>query len=450
LHIRFPILAALIALGCASRAEPPLWPADAPLPSTPTDAHPGAPSPSVALPAEPTLSDLLEIALVRNPRIRAARERALAQTHTARIDSGLPDPKLLLGWYESPVETRVGPMEYSLSIRQDIPWPGKLSAQADLGATTARRQSLLYEIVVRDVIAEVVRSAHELAYFDEAIDISASIAPLLERYAAAASGTTTPLPELYRAETQRVQLDNDRIVLAELRAAESERLAALLDLPADAIVGTPRPPEPPALGVGYREMLETARAHNQELSAAGIAVEAAALRTRLAERERLPDLSVGYSHIFVGDGGSGLAESGQDARIFHLGLTLPLWVGKDSARVQRAKALERAAMQDRRDAEASIRTDLSRTWFEIGNSRRLWRLYRDVLIPRAEAAARSAEDLQRSGKGTLAGSLETIAALHNFRLAAARARADYGRALAKVETILGRPLESDRPEGEDR
>ena len=38
------------------------------------------------------------------------------------------------------------------------------------------------------------------------------------------------------------------------------------------------------------------------------------------------------------------------------------------------------------------------------------------------------------------GNIETVAVLHNFRLAAARARADYGQAVAALEAVIGRPL----------
>ena len=61
-------------------------------------------------------------------------------------------------------------------------------------------------------------------------------------------------------------------------------------------------------------------------------------------------------------------------------------------------------------------------------------------MPRAGLAARTAEDLHASGTGSLSGTLETVAVLHNFRLAAARARADHAQALAALEAVLGQPL----------
>ena len=90
-----------------------------------------------------------------------------------------------------------------------------------------------------------------------------------------------------------------------------------------------------------------------------------------------------------------------------------------------------------------MRHRLARSWYRVGNTQRLVRLYADVLVPRAAAAAETAEALHAAGKGTLAGTVETIAVLHNFRLAAARARADHGQAVADLEALLGRPFALD-------
>ena len=154
---------------------------------------------------------------------------------------------------------------------------------------------------------------------------------------------------------------------------------------------------------------------------------------------------MGYTHVFTG-ALEGTPGSGEDAQIVHLGLSLPLWFHQNTARVRRARELERAATLGRQDARTRLRTRLARVWFRVGNTRRLVRLYEEVLVPRAERAARTSEELLAAGKGSLAGTVETVAVLHNFRLAGARARADLGRAVAELEALLGRALHGGREE----
>ena len=384
----------------------------------------------------------MRLALQRNPRIHAARARAMAAAEVPRIDGALPDPRLMLGWYATSVETRVGPQEFSIGISQTIPFPSKLSAKREIASTLAVRARIAYERTVRDVLVEVVRATHELAYIDEAIEITARLAPLLERYVARAA-QASPARDLFRAETQRAELENDRVVLEELRVVEQQRLSSLLDLP----TGTrflPRPGATPPVTADFAQLLAIAERHNQELKEAGLARQVAALRTTLARRQRLPDLTIGYTRILTGNLITNPIGNGEDADIIHFGLTLPLWPSKNSARERQAKAAERAAIRDQQARRLDLRVSVARAWQRVGSARRLIRLYRDVLVPRAEQAARTAEDLMTSGKGTLAGSVETIAIMHNFRLAHARARADYGQAVADLEATLGRPLETER------
>ena len=431
-----------MALACAT--------ATAPGPEV-RPARPGlvaeAENPTPMLTATPAPAELLMVALKRNPRILAARERAKALAEGPAIDGWLPNPRVMLGWYAVPVETRLGPQEWSLGIQQDIPFPTKLALKSDLAEVEARRARVVYERTVRDVLTDVVRTAWELVYLDEAERISGEISKLLDRYVAAAAGgpSDSPLSELFRAETQRAQLENDRILLIELHAAEAAKLRSLLDLPPGAPIGTPRAPAIPELSIGYEDVLAVANARSQELQEAGLALQAAELGSDLADQRRIPDLSLGVVRIFTGrldsDLGANPPDNGQDPVIVTAGVSLPIWFQRDSAAIRRAEALERAAAHDRADVAARLRARLARAWYRLGNSDRLERLYAEVLVPRAQVAARTAEDLEASGKGTLAGTLETIAVLHNFRLAAARARADHGQALADLEAVVGRPFD---------
>ena len=445
------LLAVAGALGGCAQARPfidtprPLLGSPAPLSSV------EAPAVDDRFAVAPPLAALLESALARNPAIQAARARALAAGEGATIEGALPNPQLMLGWYETSVQTRVGPQEWSVGLQQAIPFPTKLGTRADIEESEAQRLRVAYERVVRDVLVEVVKVAHELAYIDEAVVVSAEIAALLDRYATAATkqDTSSLASELFRAETQRAQLKNDRVILAELRVVEAQRLRGLLDLGPSTPIGTPVVGSLPRIRASVPELLAVAERHNQELREAGIALETARLRTSLAEQSRVPDLSVGLMRIGTDRLPSELRMdprgNGEDPLVLQFGMTLPIWVQKDAATIRRARQWERAAALDRADAIQRTRDTVARAWFQVGNAQRLSQLYVEVLVPRAATAARTAEDLLAAGKGNLGGVLETIAVHHNFRLAAARARADHGRAIADLERAIGQPLDPIGP-----
>ncbi len=445
-----------VLAGCANEQDAVRESVARPTPeSLPATAPADGPGPDVAaapppdLAAAPTLATLLRVALDRSPVIMAARARALAAAEGAAVESALPNPQLLVGWYETPVETRVGSQEWSIGIRQSIPFPTKLSTKADIENSEAQRMRIAYERVARDVLVEVVKTANEIAYIDEARGVTAQIEGLLERYAtAAAAGETSSLvSELFRAETQRAQLQNDRVILSELRVVEAQRMRSLLNLPVNVVIGTPDVGEAPSIRSSVAELLDVAERHNQELREAGIALETARLRASLAEQRHVPDMSVGVTSIRTERLPSSLGMNpdgnGDNPLIFSFGVTLPIWLQGDAAAIRRAHALERAASLERLDAIQKTRDSVARAWFQVGNAARLSQLYAQVLVPRAAVAARTAEDLLGSGKGNLGGVLETIAVFHNFRLAAARARADHGRAVADLERAIGQPFTAD-------
>jgi len=448
---RASLILLLLLAGCATAARPVPEPRPfVPVPRADAESRQASdPHLEAEVPVPSDLVGYLALALERNPKIRAARERVLAMEEGAREVGWLPDPNVVVGWYAVPVETRVGPQNWSLTLRQPIPFPTKLGTRSELGETEARRARIVYERTVRDVLTEVVDAAWEIAYLDEATAISGGIAALLDRYSATAAGDESPLSELFRAETQRAQLDNDRVMLTELRAAEATRMRALLSLPPRTEIATPGRPEVPRIEARWEDLLERMVAKNQEMIEAGLSLESAALRTSLAEQRRVPDLTLGVTRIFTGKIEDAMVEpenNGQDPLIFTLGLTIPLWVPKNNAAIRQARALERAAAEEQTAAAQQARVRLARAWYRLGKAERLSRLYEEVLVPRARIAARTAEDLHASGKGSLSGTLETVAVLHNFRLAAARARADHAQALAALEAVLGQPFARDGKE----
>ena len=214
-------------------------------------------------------------------------------------------------------------------------------------------------------------------------------------------------------------------------------------------IAAPRLPAVPRMNARWEDLLSRMATKNQEMLEAGLSLEAAALRTSLAEQRRVPDLTIGVTRIFTGEIENAPIvpdNNGEDPLIFTLGFTVPLWAPKNNEALRKARALERAAAEEQTAAAQQARVRLARAWYRLGKAERLSRLYEEVLVPRARVAARTAEDLQSAGKGSLSGTLETVAVLHNFRLAAARARADHAQALADLEAVLGQPFARDGKE----
>lgn len=448
---------ALLALGaCATslpEAPPPLHDERGVVSATHPDS--GGPPPEASETLITRLHDVegrlklaavLEAAAARNPRVRAAGARVDAAGHRRAQVVVPPDPRVTLGWYAEPVETRTGPQHFALGLSQGIPWPEKLAVAGDLADIGRDMARIAAWSTTRDVLVEATGSFHELAYLHGALEATGLIEEALKRLVALAARGEEPgrtrLPEVVRSETWLAQVQYDAVMLRELLAAEEEHLRALLALPGDVKLGVPEEVAVPPLAVKPADLLPFATRHNQEIQEARLEVERSRRRAEQAALRSLPDFSVGARYLVTGrrTGGVDLAGEGRDPFIFELGMTLPVFASSNRAAVEEARSQWRAAVQDRQAEVERVRTDLARAYWRAANAERLHALYRDTLLPQAERAAQAAEALFAEGEAALSGVIETVAAWHHFQLGALRARADHAQGLAELERLLGAPL----------
>ena len=410
-----------------------------------------------AAPSSPEFADgielpgLLRYALAHSPGLAAAREKALAAAQKSGYVGALPDPTLNLGWYAVPVQTRTGSQEFSIGVRQSFPWPGVLEAKREGAAKQGDRAIVRALIAERDLVTDIVDCYHELVYLHAASSVARALEEQARRLVQLSLSTDGPgktaMPEQVRAETYLAELGYDRLTLGELIGVEADRMRGLIGLPGDAELGAPVALLPPALGMDLDQLQARATEGNLELQLAQLGVQAAEIDLERSKLEQRPGFSVGVRTIFTDARNvGGLGNNGQDPLLLDLGLSLP--VRRDAKRAAirerrhelRASVLEQGALADR------LRGTVTRVWWEVRNAERLVELYGESLLPSAESAALASEELFRSGESGFESVIESIMRWHRFQLAALRARADHGQALAELERLLGAPLERSQRE----
>ncbi len=76
----------------------------------------------------------------------------------------------------------------------------------------------------------------------------------------------------------------------------------------------------------------------------------------------------------------------------------------------------------------------------MNNADRLIKLYRDELIPQAARSIELAETWFQEGESSFSDFIEAQSVWYNFQLTFVRAKADYGKYLARMERLVGRSL----------
>jgi outer membrane protein TolC len=391
----------------------------------------------------PALDFAIALAVERSPSVAAERARWRAAIERIPQETSLEDPMLGFGYQTRDVPKEMNMEKWRLTLEQPIPWWRKLWARgraAELEAAVAR---LRYEAAIRDLVIDVKDSYYELYYLDQALPITERIEALLRNegvlaYSQLGVGRTS-LTEAFRAESQAAQLGYDRILLAEQRAAQAERLRALANLPPGTQIGrVARAPLYP-LAPSVEPLFARAEQYAQSLRTRGLEIQRAEYDTYLARLRRIPDATVGVEILKMPDITPVMAMAS---------MNLPIWEQRNRALIRQKQVEEEAmramAIQDLND----VRQGVAEAYFQARLTQRLTDLYANVLLPQAESIMRQADVFFRYQDASFSNVIETTLAYHNFVLAYHRATADYGQALGRLERAIGATARAQAPASE--
>jgi len=399
------------------------------------------------------LADLIEQAYTHNPSIEQARGAWRVTVETYRITTGYPDPQLMVTWFPDPIETRLGPQDWNAQISQMIPFPGKLSKAGELVAADAQIARLKLDKAIKETLLAVKESYYELWYIRQAQTTTRHNADLLAHLRrigeTAHADNRATLMDVVKAQSQGGQLQYDAILLEELEQTEITRLNGLLNRPPDSAIGPLETPLLAPMTMDLEAIYRSAEANQEEILMAQVGVDKGDTKVSLARFQNLPDFKVGLFYAGIGepDVATPPKDAGRDAIGLQAGISIPLWFGKNNSRVDQAMAEKSRARAEKQVRINDVRTKIRSLYFKARNAQRIVTLYEADLVPQAGRSMEIAEVWYREGQSSFTDLVETQSVWYNFQLALARARADYGISLARLERLAGTRLtdESQSP-----
>ncbi len=392
------------------------------------------------------LADLVEQAYANNPSIQQAREAWRATVENYRVTTGYPDPQLMVTWFPEPIETRLGPQDWNAQISQMIPFPGKLSKAGELVAADARIARLRLDMAVKETLLAVRESYFELWYIRQAKRITEHNARLLDHLRkiseTAHADDRATLTDVVKAHSQSGQLQYDALLLEELEQTEITRLNGLLNRPPESAVGRLEAPVLSPLSADVESIYGMAEANQEEILMAQVGVDKGDTKVSLARFQNLPDFKVGLFYAGIGEPDVPVQprDAGRDAIGVQAGISIPLWFGTNNSRVNKAMAEKSMARAEKVVRVNAVRTKIRTLFFKARNAQRIVTLYETSLVPQAARSMEIAEVWYREGESSFTDFIETQSVWYNFQLALARAKADYGINLARLERMAGTHL----------
>jgi len=431
---------------------------DSPTASAPGD-DPTSPASVLAISLGPgPLDSLVTDVLARNPDLAALRAGAAAARERPAQASSLPDPVLGVTLFPSAPQTRVGPQDLSLSLAQKFPWFGKQDLMGKAASQDALTAAARVQAVRLMLVTETRRLYYELAFVTASQRIVGDDRATLvhyeelarSRYAAGVGleqAVVKVQAEISKADARLLELDTRR---AELAAS----LNALRDRANGSAVAVDSLPRFPQVELDQSVLRSRALGLRPEIASALAQVDKSKFLVDLARKRNWPDLTLGFSYVFVGkrDDPAGIAspppDNGSNIIGVSVGFNLPLWRKSIDAGEAEAAQHRLQAAEGYRSETAAIDRDLDDLTRRVPLAWDRLRLYEDVLGLQAEQSLHSAE---AAYSATTIGALDLLDAervLLEVRLATARARADYAIALARLEGTVGAPVVAAGPEGE--
>jgi len=400
------------------------------------------------------LAVLIEEALERNPRVREAFFDYQSVLRRIPQVTALPDPVLAVTQHARTPETRVGPQTTIVSLSQKFPWFGKLSDQGKIVAKQAAVRDELYQARRAEVVRQVKLAYYDIGYIDRALAITHEEEELLKHYETLAQARYSQGVGLQQgvvklqAEITRVL--NRRQEFARQRVDAEAVLNLLRDRPADGLVRGGKPGKRPIAAFDSADLYRTGRENRPEVKAAFLQIESQEKGIHLAQRQRMPDFTLGASwgNILGRRDEAGRlsppANNGKDVYSVTVGVNIPIFRSKYEAGIQEATERFSAAREGYRDAVNQVELSVRSIGFRLETIDEQIALFERALLPQTEQALRSVESAYATGSSGVLDLLDSERTLLEARLGLARLETDYMKALAEMERAIGSAFPEER------
>jgi len=412
----------------------------------------GWPALAATEPAILTLARSEQLALSADPEVIAGRSRALALREQAVADGQLPDPKLLVGVWNVPLDDfsmkKEPASQFRAGIRQAFPRGQSLYYRQKRTEWMSQAETALMNTTRLAIQRDVRENFLELFYQEQAAAIVDKTRDLFEQ-----------LVDITRAHYASGRVSQQDVLQAQLELSRLDDKATQINKQADVqravltrwigeAAWQPIERRFPSLPeIADQASLQAALPDHPAIKAASAQVEASQQRVNEAREQYKPGFDVGleYRKRF-GNNADGSDRPDQMAAM--VTLDLPLFTDKRqdkrlSARQQQAEAAIQSRERRLRELQRSLASDFSR-WQRLGEQETL---YQTQLLREATENAEAAVNAYQSGINEFNTLMRARITELDIRLKDMRIRIDRAKTQARLlylmpQTAIATPNQS--------
>jgi outer membrane protein TolC len=398
------------------------------------------------------LEDYLRCAALNNAALKASFETWKAAVESIPQAKALPDPKFTYGYFIREMDT-----EQQFELMQEFPWFGTIRARTDQAAANANAAQKRYEAKKLELFQQVKHAFYEFSYLARAIEITKESLDNIRDYEEVVRmkyiGAGSSHPDLIRAQIELVLIEDRLNSLKDLRPAITAELNGILNRPADANLPWPQQLQYQQTSIDFTKLYALIVQNNPDLKTVDYEIEAMRNAETLAKKKSLPNIGVGVSFMDTAQAtASGMSSNRENPILATVSLNLPIWTEKYKAAERQAKADLAKTRHDKIQLENTLGANARQLLYELDDTARKIRLYRDIVIPKANEMVAASETAYGAGTIDFLSLIDAQDKLLKYELLYERALAENAQKLAKLERIAGTslPTTDSKPGSENK
>lgn len=387
------------------------------------------------------LDDLLNQALERNPKIKAAGLEAKALSFRIPQEKTLPDPMVSFDLKNMGFpKFTLGQEEMSgigVSFTQAVPYPGKLRLKGEIATKTFERQEEIRNSIVQGVLKDI-----KTAYFD-LYSLHKSIAVLREQKAvlekareltetkySVGNGTQA---DVLKAQVEISRMDEMITPMAEMINSLNARINLLLDLPSERPLGVPQDIGIESLPLSLGDAKKLVAENSPMIREASLMIEEGDKMVSLARKELRPNFVFGGGWEFKGQ-----LPSMWEVMV---GFEIPLY-----RKTKQSKMLEESLtrLENSKSSLTSTTNDLTfmvtEDFLKAKAAESLIRLYKDKIIPQALLTVESSMASYQVNKTDFLALLSDINTYYSYEIALYRELDELWSSIARLEEYMTKAI----------
>jgi len=392
-----------------------------------------------------SLEELINQALEVSPKIKMLEMKKLAATNRIEQNSNLPDPMLTLGIVNLPINSfsfTHEPMTGAIvGLRQDLPFPGKLSEQADVNSKDV-------DIVEQEILdskneirKNVIRTYNEIIFFRNAIELAESSKDLLNNIAEVVrtkySVSTASQQNLLKVELERTNLTEK---IEDLKSKEKSQLSilnALLLRPAGSQIITEKFPEISYSQITVDALVDGAEKFRPFLTGIKEAKQKEMLKKSLADYDYYPNFNLSVAYTFR-DEITATNTPLNDFLSFVVGISLPLnYGGKVSSKVEETETMQKLYDEQYNMSLQILQSSFGSSIAKINSLKERIKLIEEGSLIQANENLKTTLTSYQVGQVDFLNVIDAQNSLLKIENDLYRLKADYLNEIAELEFLTG-------------